>query len=309
MATPAAVVVASDSVTSGSVEDRSGAAAVELLSLAGFAAGAPTPVSDDVEAIRAAVRGAIDGGARLVVVTGGTGMGPRDVTPEALLGLGSREFPGVGEAIRAASRAGVPSADLSRALAVTVGKAFVLGVPGSTGGVRDALAVAIPLAGHALAMLDGQGHGHGEGHSHVPGAAVQGVSGIRAESFTTIECERMVQDPAAGAVALFAGVVRDHDHGQEVASLSYEAHPDASTVMAGIVAEARALPGVIAAAALHREGDLAVGDLAFAAAVSAPHRAEAFAACAWLVDEVKSRAPIWKHQRFADGTEEWVNCP
>jgi molybdopterin synthase catalytic subunit len=119
----------------------------------------------------------------------------------------------------------------------------------------------------------------------------------------------LVSSDAAGAVVTFAGVVRDHDGGRQVAALHYEGHPDAGRVLAEVVAEARARPGVLGAAALHRVGDLSVGDLAFVAAVSAAHRREAFEACAWLVDEAKARLPIWKHQRFADGSDEWVNTP
>ena len=79
-------------------------------------------------------------------------------------------------------------------------------------------------------------------------------------------------------------------------------------LLAAIVARAERQPDVIAAAAAHRVGELAIGDLAFAAVVAAPHRREAFAALAWLVDEVKGELPVWKLQVFADGTREWVNC-
>jgi len=83
----------------------------------------------------------------------------------------------------------------------------------------------------------------------------------------------------------------------------------AGQVLAEVVAQALEQPGVLAAAARHRVGRLEVGDIAFVAAVSAAHRREAFTACAWLVDEAKSRLPIWKHQHFADGSDEWVNSP
>lgn len=121
--------------------------------------------------------------------------------------------------------------------------------------------------------------------------------------------ERMVADAASGAVVSFAGVVRDHDDGRGVTQLSYEGHPDAAKILAEVAADIAARTGVTSVAVSHRIGDLRVGDVALAAAVSAPHRAEAFAGCAQLVDEVKARLPIWKHQFFADGTEEWVNSP
>lgn len=120
--------------------------------------------------------------------------------------------------------------------------------------------------------------------------------------------EAAVAHPAAGAVVSFAGVVRDHDGGRHVTRLVYEAHPSAEAVLAGVAAEIAKDPAVFAVAVSHRVGELAVGEVALAAAVSTAHRAQAFALCARLVDEAKARLPIWKHQIFADGTDEWVNA-
>ena len=121
--------------------------------------------------------------------------------------------------------------------------------------------------------------------------------------------ERWVTVPAGGAVVSFAGVVRDHDHGRSVTSLDYEAHPSAGDVLKQVAEEIAKDPNVLAVAVSHRVGALGIGDVALAAAVSCPHRGEAFEACRRLVDEAKARLPIWKHQRFAEGTDEWVNCP
>jgi molybdopterin synthase catalytic subunit len=121
--------------------------------------------------------------------------------------------------------------------------------------------------------------------------------------------ERLVARAAAGAVVSFAGVVRDHDDGRGVLELEYEGHPLAQRILAEVAAEIAADPSVYAVAVSHRVGRLEIGEVALAAAVSTAHRAAAFAACARLVDEVKARLPIWKRQVFADGTEEWVNCP
>ncbi|MFV2112150.1 molybdenum cofactor biosynthesis protein MoaE [Micromonospora sp. LOL_025] len=121
--------------------------------------------------------------------------------------------------------------------------------------------------------------------------------------------EAAVADRRAGAVVSFQGVVRDHDHGRVVTSLEYEGHPSADRILREVAAEIAADPDVYAVAVSHRVGPLAIGDAALVAAVSTAHRAAAFAACARLVDEVKARLPIWKRQVFADGTEEWVNCP
>jgi molybdopterin synthase catalytic subunit len=118
-----------------------------------------------------------------------------------------------------------------------------------------------------------------------------------------------VSRSGAGATVLFAGVVRDRDHGRAVASLEYVAHPTAADVLRDCLAEIAADPKVHAVAASHRIGSLRIGDAALVAAVSGAHRGEAFAAGERLVELVKKRLPIWKHQVFADGTDEWVNCP
>jgi len=120
--------------------------------------------------------------------------------------------------------------------------------------------------------------------------------------------EALVAHPAAGAVVSFAGVVRDHDGGRGVTHLFYEAHPSALAVLEEVAAEIAKDPAVYAVAVSHRVGELAIGDVALAAAVATAHRGEAFALCARLVDTVKERLPVWKHQHFTDGTEEWVNA-
>ncbi len=122
------------------------------------------------------------------------------------------------------------------------------------------------------------------------------------------EHEQLVAHEAAGAVVGFAGVVRDHDGGRSVTRLEYSAHPLAEQTIAEVLAEiAQDTPGVRAIAASHRVGSLRIGDAALVVAVAADHRGAAFATCARLVDEIKARLPVWKHQFFADGTEEWVN--
>jgi molybdopterin synthase catalytic subunit len=117
----------------------------------------------------------------------------------------------------------------------------------------------------------------------------------------------LVDQAAAGAGVTFAGVVRDHDGGRAVRGLEYSAHPTAEKVVAQVAADVAArAAGVRAIAVSHRIGPLGIGDVALACAVAADHRKEAFAACAELVDEVKRLLPVWKHQLFADGTDEWV---
>ncbi|NUT37972.1 MAG: molybdenum cofactor biosynthesis protein MoaE [Hamadaea sp.] len=129
------------------------------------------------------------------------------------------------------------------------------------------------------------------------------------EPLDVAEHETAVGGPRAGAVVSFAGVVRDHDHGRGVLRLDYEGHPSAEAVLREVAEEIAADPEVLAVAVSHRIGALEIGDVALAAAVATAHRAAAFDACARLVDRVKERLPVWKHQVFTDGTDEWVNCP
>lgn len=114
-----------------------------------------------------------------------------------------------------------------------------------------------------------------------------------------------VEAPNCGAIALFCGVVRDHDQGRGVLSLDYQAHPDAERFLAECCERITRETGR-AVAATHRVGSLQIGDVALYAAASAPHRAEAFDACERLVELIKHSVPIWKRQRFADGASEWV---
>jgi molybdopterin synthase catalytic subunit len=132
---------------------------------------------------------------------------------------------------------------------------------------------------------------------------------VRESELSLDEVRAAVADPAAGGIALFAGAVRDSDHDRGVSGLSYSAHPSAAGELrrvAEVVAEKYPVIGI---AAVHRVGDLAIGDLAVVLAVSCPHRAEAFDACRDLIDILKASVPIWKHQRFDDGTAEWVGTP
>ncbi|OBB02591.1 molybdenum cofactor biosynthesis protein MoaE [Mycobacteriaceae bacterium 1482268.1] len=122
-----------------------------------------------------------------------------------------------------------------------------------------------------------------------------------------VEHEGIVAHQAAGAVVGFAGVVRDHDGGRTVTRLEYSAHPSAQQTLADVAAEIAAdCSGVRAIAVSHRIGALQIGDAALVAAVAADHRQAAFDTCARLVDAVKARLPVWKHQFFADGSDEWV---
>ena len=117
-----------------------------------------------------------------------------------------------------------------------------------------------------------------------------------------------VESRSAGAVATFCGNVRTHDHGKEVLSLSYEIHPETEIILSHVVTEVADRHKVISVSVAHRFGEIEIGQSALIVAISAEHRGEAFTACAEMVDEIKARIPIWKHQVFTDGTDEWVNC-
>lgn len=126
---------------------------------------------------------------------------------------------------------------------------------------------------------------------------------------------RRLEHAQAGAVVVFEGVVRDHHQGRAVLHLDYEGYaPLAARTGAAILAEARARWPLLAALGCHRTGHLAIGEAAVWIGVAAAHRAEAFAACAWIMDEVKARVPVWKRETFADGEVAWARgsvlpCP
>ena len=130
---------------------------------------------------------------------------------------------------------------------------------------------------------------------------------LRAEPLSVDEIRNVAADPRAGAVAVFIGAVRDHDHGRGVTALSYTAHPSAAAELNRVAEKTAASYSIISLAVAHRIGDLEVGDLAVVAAVGAEHRDVAFTACHFLIDELKSTVPIWKNQFFTGGDSEWVN--
>ena len=129
---------------------------------------------------------------------------------------------------------------------------------------------------------------------------------IRETELSVDEVRTAIADPAAGGEVLFAGTVSDNDADRGVTALSYTAHPSAEAELRRVAEDIVAKYDVIAVAAVHRVGDLAVGDLAVVVGVACTHRAEAFHACHALIDELKASVPIWKHQRFTDGSDEWV---
>ena len=151
----AQVVTISDGAFHGQREDASGAALVKLLSRDGFEVDGPQVVPDDVERIREAVMTAVERGVDLVVATGGTGLGPRDVTPQAISTLIDYEVPGIGEAMRRAGVGTTPMALLSRSMAGVRKRTLIISVPGSPKGATESLEAVMPVVGHAIQLLHG----------------------------------------------------------------------------------------------------------------------------------------------------------
>jgi len=152
----ARVITCSDGASRGEREDLSGPAVREILEKNGYMVDTVMIVPDDIEAIATAIEDGTGDGARLVVTTGGTGISPRDVTPEATMRVCERSIPGFGELMRSVSLKKTPMASLSRAQAATRGSALILNLPGSPAGAKENLEAVLHLIPHALELLSGK---------------------------------------------------------------------------------------------------------------------------------------------------------
>ena len=132
---------------------------------------------------------------------------------------------------------------------------------------------------------------------------------LRETPLDVAEVVDVLGDDASGGLTLFVGRVRNHDHGLDVDGLEYSAHPTALDTLRRVCTEVAERFDVQGVVAVHRVGRLAIGDIAVIVATTAAHRGEAFDASRALIDTLKDQVPIWKHQEFADGTEEWVGTP
>jgi molybdenum cofactor synthesis domain-containing protein len=149
------IITISDGVFHGTRADKSGPALVALLRGGGFDVGEPEVVADEVERITDAIETAIRLGADVVVTTGGTGLGPRDVTPQATARLIEYEVPGIGEEMRRAGATSTPMSALSRGMAGVRGKTLIINVPGSVNGATESLQAVMPVLSHAVQLLHG----------------------------------------------------------------------------------------------------------------------------------------------------------
>jgi molybdenum cofactor synthesis domain-containing protein len=154
----AVVVTASNRAAAGVYEDRSGQFLADGLTVLGFSVEGPHVRRDDLAELERVLREAVASGADLVLTTGGTGLSPTDVTPEATRAVLEREAPGIAEAIRRHGAAHVPTSVLSRGLAGTAGRTLIVNLPGSTGGAADGMAVLGPLLPHVVSQLRGGDH-------------------------------------------------------------------------------------------------------------------------------------------------------
>lgn len=305
----ARVLVVSSSAASGTGEDTTGPALVEWLNGIGFSTPAPIrvsdgqPVADELETLLGA-----ELPPHVILTTGGTGLTPDDVTPDMTNQFIDRRLPGIEHALVAGGLAHTAHAVLSRGIAGVAGSTLIINLPGSRGAVRDGMGVLEPILGHACDQIaNKRTHSDRRGDMN-PAGTTSAVVGARITEDPCIsDAARRVINDECGAVVEFSGVIRNHDGGRGgVVGLDYTCHPDAEQMLAEVVGEvARAHPGTRVFCE-HRVGSLQVGDVAIVVAVAAAHRKEAFDCCEDVVNQVKSRVPIWKQQHYESGEHDWV---
>lgn len=339
----ACVVIVSTSAAEGRARDLCGPRLHKWLVGQGLEVD-PLHVIEDGPGVEALLRDLLQSQPRprFIITSGGTGLNPDDVTPEATAALLDREAPGVMHALWSHGLTKTPTAGLSRGVAGHAGSTFMVNLPGSPGGVRDGIHILDGLLEHISIQLEDI-HGHelqdlarqlphpelastAPAVSHGPGVSATALAESPApatseapitERVTCAEvtekaldsraAQNGVSHPACGAVVAFSGVIRNHHGGRHgVTGLEYSAHPSATDVMQDVVHQVAAEHPDVRIWAQHRIGSLQVGDSALEVAVASAHRAAAFTVCDLLVEQIKAKVPIWKRQTFTDGTHSWV---
>lgn len=303
----AQVIVASTRAAAGTYEDRSGPIAVDFLRRLGFDTPDATVVPD--AEISQAVQDALLTRPNVLLTSGGTGATPDDLTVDAVAPLLDTALPGIVHAFWNQGLKQTPMAVLSRAVAGIAGSTFVMTLPGSPGGVKDGCQVLEPLLEHIVELA---GRGTDVATPQDPPYVAEQVGKTVGAVITDAPLEPLAEDAisqtmteAMGALVRFDGVVRDHDGGDRVAALAYEAHPEAEQYMRRVCDEV-ASNHPVRIFATHRTGNVPIGERAFVVLVAAAHRGAAFAACETVADRVKAEVPIWKEQTLTSGDVQWV---
>jgi molybdopterin adenylyltransferase len=312
----AAVLVVSDRAYTGERPDSVGPSLVEILEKAAFSVEDIRVVPDEESEIRRAIEvWTAESKIDLVVTTGGTGLGPRDVTPEAIRALAVKEIAGLAEAMRAHGLRSTPLAALSRQVAAVVGRSLVLALPGSPKGAIDSLLAVIDALPHALEMVRAGQDGHSPHYTTAQAASGSHsaektlfVTGLRDTPLDARALVDAIRRPDCGGLVSFEGTARSPSEGRDIQFLEYDAYRVlAEKQLAAIAREAAQRCGLRGVVAVHRVGRILPGETIVICAAAAPHRDAAFEGARYLIERIKAEAAIWKKEVFTEGSR-WVGA-
>ncbi|APG81090.1 molybdenum cofactor biosynthesis protein MoaE [Corynebacterium pseudotuberculosis] len=317
----ALVIVASTRAAAGLYTDTSGPILVEWLRHHSFDTPEPLIVADsDIDSTLKAIFADVNSLPDVVLTTGGTGITSDDYTVDAITPLIDKPLPGISQAFWHRGLRNSDTAILSRCIAgIHQNSTFIMALPGSNGGCKDGIAVLDTVIDHITELLNRKTSPAPHSHQCCSYSApdpdyVKAQVGKVIDAFITEEAieplaaqaREIVRTNAMGAVVSFDGIVRDHDGGERVDNLTYSAHPTSDSVLKDVVAQTSTQHPDARVWAAHRVGQLDVGEAAFIVIAAAAHRQAAFRAASAVADEVKARVPLWKEQKMADGSTQWV---